>query len=174
MQKKQITVVFYPDTARIYKGEYSHIGKEPYIVNPKEMPIGVPLHQWEYKSGSIAINRKKLPPSFIPKSFPVPQVIAAPALAVKVDEETKSKVDSLQHTINALNEKVAAIEDRPVLSATVPYIAPPPVVLKQPPQIIVEKHFTEKKISRLQRVYDIAVMTTISCLTHFLLNHMGF
>lgn len=56
---KQITVVFYPNTARIYKGPYKPDGKNPFVINPSSMPLGVPLHFWKLENGQIVEMSKE-------------------------------------------------------------------------------------------------------------------
>jgi hypothetical protein len=52
---KKITVVFYPNTARIYKGDYTPSNKYPYLINPV-LPTGIPPHQWILSNGKIEVK----------------------------------------------------------------------------------------------------------------------
>lgn len=105
---KKITVVFYPDGARIFKGEYKHEEDYPCLVDPKELPLGIPMHLWKLDGDKIVT------PGFSNKVRPQPISEIKPIInQTIINGLTKKDLEEYHNQINNdFNNLIGTTEEK--------------------------------------------------------------
>lgn len=159
---KQKTVVFYPHTARIYIGEYEHLGPEPVVYDPSSTPQGVPLEYWKLVDGKIIemSEDEKILRDALLQRLPHNTIIPAPIQEIKphvcdvsleqVEKICSNKVSEAKHQlIQQVSDVEGCIYEHLKTYRTIMY-----------------KDFNELKQKRKR---DYVIITTIYVIIHVLL-----
>lgn len=111
---KKITVVFYPSGARLFKGDYKHDGNEPCLVNPKKLPLGVPMHFWKLKGDEIitpGIPEKARPQQIEEVKPVINQTIIQGITQEQLDSSNTTHSDKMK-LIESKIEELSQLEDK--------------------------------------------------------------